>query len=82
MTQIPCSKLKTTQIVITESVCSLIDAVIFVTVFYMYAMQGGLIATLMAEQHQTLICALLLSGPALDCIPAFESFKFSCYVRL
>lgn len=34
---------------------------------------GGLIATLVAEQHQTLFSALLLSGPALDTIPAYGS---------
>lgn len=36
--------------------------------------QGGLIAALVVEQHPSLISALLLSGPALDTIPAYGSF--------
>lgn len=38
---------------------------------------GGLIATLAVEQHPSIVCALLLSGPALDVDPAFGSFSFS-----
>eukprot|EP00731_Ephydatia_muelleri_P001145 Em0001g1145a len=38
---------------------------------------GGLIATLVAEQHQTLFSALLLSGPALDTIPAYGTVSQS-----
>lgn len=38
---------------------------------------GGLVATLVAEQHQSLFSALLLSGPALDTIPAYGSYYHS-----
>ena len=46
-----------------------------------YMLQGGLIATLAVEQHPSIVCALLLSGPALDVDPAFGSFSFSVLVR-
>ena len=44
-------------------------------------LQGRLIATLAVEQHPSIVCALLLSGPALDVDPAFGSFSFSVLVR-
>lgn len=45
-------------------------------------LQGGLVATLVAEQHQSLFSALLLSGPALDTIPAYGSYYHSFLVSI
>lgn len=44
-------------------------------------MQGGLVATLVVEQNQSLVSALLLSSPGLDTDPAFGSFTYTVLVR-
>eukprot|EP00731_Ephydatia_muelleri_P001909 Em0001g1909a len=38
---------------------------------------GGLVATLVVEQNQSLVSALLLSSPGLDTDPAFGSFTYT-----